>query len=294
MNFAFYFAAMVLVGAVDVYAQYSPRQPAANDLQNQVNALSAHIAAANRQLQYLQQQISLTSQPQPQVQLARPAPQQQLDPQQQQHQQQHQQALQLQQQIQRQLQLQAAQPQLQAQQLTPQQLGLDPQQYLSQVQPHQVGPANPQPAQVSTLVDNESAQQQFSGQQPNLHFQPSGQHQVNSRLTHQQSFQASVEGTSTSATPTSIEPSAPVTAPLNQQEVPMQQAPPATMQAPHSPPKNDDKFSIGLGVLSPGYTQKFGNTALDFNQDKNGFSFTLSNNGHNNQQPQAQQRQPSQ
>lgn len=55
------------------------------------------------------------------------------------------------------------------------------------------------------------------------------------------------------------------------------------MASPHNPPKNDDKFSIGLGVLSPGYTQKFGNTALDFNQDKNGFSFTLSNNGHNNQ-----------
>jgi len=45
--------------------------------------------------------------------------------------------------------------------------------------------------------------------------------------------------------------------------------------------QNDDsepRFSIGLGVLAPSYTQKLaGNGRLDVNQDKSGFSYTLNN-----------------
>lgn len=49
--------------------------------------------------------------------------------------------------------------------------------------------------------------------------------------------------------------------------------------------KRDDqpKFSIGLGTLSPSYTQKLGpdgKTQLDFNTDKNGFSYSISNVNH--------------
>lgn len=49
--------------------------------------------------------------------------------------------------------------------------------------------------------------------------------------------------------------------------------------------KRDDqpKFSIGLGTLSPSYTQKLGpdgKTMLDFNTDKNGFSYSISNVNH--------------
>ncbi|KAH7946967.1 hypothetical protein HPB52_006442 [Rhipicephalus sanguineus] len=43
--------------------------------------------------------------------------------------------------------------------------------------------------------------------------------------------------------------------------------------------KDDDSFSIGLGVLSPSYRQKIGpdgNTKVDFNQEKDGFSFSVS------------------
>ncbi|KAL1429346.1 hypothetical protein MTO96_016311 [Rhipicephalus appendiculatus] len=42
---------------------------------------------------------------------------------------------------------------------------------------------------------------------------------------------------------------------------------------------DDDSFSIGLGVLSPSYRQKIGpdgNTKVDFNQEKDGFSFSVS------------------
>lgn len=52
----------------------------------------------------------------------------------------------------------------------------------------------------------------------------------------------------------------------------------------HSAPTNSKKddqprFSIGLGVLAPSYSQKFdGNGRLDFNQEENGgFSFSLNN-----------------
>lgn len=44
--------------------------------------------------------------------------------------------------------------------------------------------------------------------------------------------------------------------------------------------KEEEKFSIGLGVLSPSYSQKFGEdgkTKLDFNSDKGGFSYSLTN-----------------
>ncbi|XP_054158789.1 interleukin enhancer-binding factor 3-like [Oppia nitens] len=44
------------------------------------------------------------------------------------------------------------------------------------------------------------------------------------------------------------------------------------------------KFSIGLGVLAPSYSQKFdGSGTLDFNQDQNGYSFSLNNVGHHGQ-----------
>lgn len=44
---------------------------------------------------------------------------------------------------------------------------------------------------------------------------------------------------------------------------------------------DDAKFSIGLGVLAPSYSQKFGDSgSLDVNQEKNGFSYTLNNQGH--------------
>lgn len=49
--------------------------------------------------------------------------------------------------------------------------------------------------------------------------------------------------------------------------------------------KRDDepKFSLGLGTLSPSYSQKLGpdgRTKLDFNQEKNGFSYSVSNVNH--------------
>lgn len=40
-----------------------------------------------------------------------------------------------------------------------------------------------------------------------------------------------------------------------------------------------DSFSIGLGVLSPSYSQKIGpdgSTKVDFNQEKSGFSYSVS------------------
>ncbi len=41
---------------------------------------------------------------------------------------------------------------------------------------------------------------------------------------------------------------------------------------------SEPRFSIGLGVLAPSYSQKLdGNGRLDVNQDKNGFSYSLNN-----------------
>jgi len=48
----------------------------------------------------------------------------------------------------------------------------------------------------------------------------------------------------------------------------------------------EEKFSIGLGVLSPSYSQKFGEdgkTKLDFNSEKGGFSYSLTNVVHPHQ-----------
>src|SRR5258708_3626967 len=47
-------------------------------------------------------------------------------------------------------------------------------------------------------------------------------------------------------------------------------------------PKDDlpPRFSIGLGVLAPSYSQKFGDDGkikLDYNQEKGGYSYSLSN-----------------
>lgn len=56
-------------------------------------------------------------------------------------------------------------------------------------------------------------------------------------------------------------------------------APPRVAKQAESAPK----FSIGLGTLSPSYSQKFGNdgsTKLDFNSEKDGYSFSLSNVNH--------------
>lgn len=60
---------------------------------------------------------------------------------------------------------------------------------------------------------------------------------------------------------------------------PSSTAPPQTTEdanlANHSP-----RFSIGLGVLSPSYSQKFGDDGkikLDFNQGKGSYSYSLSN-----------------
>jgi len=64
-------------------------------------------------------------------------------------------------------------------------------------------------------------------------------------------------------------------------------------QPSQQPPVKDDKpprFSIGLGVLAPSYSQKFGTdgkTKLDFNSEKDGaFSYSLTNFNHP-QQPQS-------
>jgi hypothetical protein len=41
---------------------------------------------------------------------------------------------------------------------------------------------------------------------------------------------------------------------------------------------SEPRFSIGLGVLAPSYSQKLdGNGRLDVNQDKSGFSYSLNN-----------------
>ena len=43
----------------------------------------------------------------------------------------------------------------------------------------------------------------------------------------------------------------------------------------------EPRFSIGLGVLAPSYSQKLaGNGRLDVDQNKNGFSYTLNNVPH--------------
>jgi len=50
--------------------------------------------------------------------------------------------------------------------------------------------------------------------------------------------------------------------------------------------EEEEKFSIGLGVLSPSYSQKFGEdgkTKLDFNSEKGGFSYSLTNVVHPHQ-----------
>lgn len=46
---------------------------------------------------------------------------------------------------------------------------------------------------------------------------------------------------------------------------------------------DEPKFAIGLGTLSPSYSQKLGpdgRTKLDFNQEKNGFSYSINNMNH--------------
>lgn len=47
--------------------------------------------------------------------------------------------------------------------------------------------------------------------------------------------------------------------------------------------EKEPRFSIGLGVLAPSYTQKFddaGKTKLEYNQEKGGWSYSLSNANH--------------
>ncbi|XP_074601563.1 uncharacterized protein LOC141855417 [Brevipalpus obovatus] len=61
--------------------------------------------------------------------------------------------------------------------------------------------------------------------------------------------------------------------------------------------KRDDepKFSIGLGTLSPSYSQKLGpdgRTKLDFNQEKNGFSYSVSNVNHHQLQTGSSENSP--
>lgn len=260
--------------------QFAPqRQPIAADLQNQVNALSSQLAAANRQLQYFQQQLSLVAQHQ--------------------------------------------QTPVSPQQVVGSQVS-SPQYFAQGAQSNP--PTQPQatPVVSSTLVDqnelsdpqfgsqfyqaqqprlqltSQSQQQQQQHQQLQLQQQQQQQQQLEQQeqqrnqllqqqqvadleaRRQQQQLQAQSRPTSTTVGPPSIEPSLSVPTQVTQQAPSINQSP------PHQPARNDDKFSIGLGVLSPGYTQKFGNTALDFNQDKDGFSFTLSNNGHNNNNQQQQ------
>jgi len=250
------------------------RPPITAELQNQVQALSAQLAAANRQLQYFQQQLSLANQLQQQPQPTDPS--QASAGQQFAAQQPH---------FAQTAANQAQQSQMMAQ---------------AQAQPQQ--PQRVQAPQMSTLVDDAEleADPRYASQPARVFYQPQVQQQQQQHQQQQQQlaaqqahaklaqvqpqtsmFASQQAPTSTTVGPPSIEPSF-----QPQLAAPQQEAPPANLAPPHNPPKNDDKFSIGLGVLSPGYTQKFGNTALDFNQDKNGFSFTLSNNAHNNNQQQ--------
>lgn len=284
----------------------SSRQPITAELQNQVNALSAQLAAANRQLKMFQQQLELAHQPQVNQQPAQAQPQQQ-----------HLVAGQspfASQQVQPQANIHHVfQAPTQQHQFTTQfqpQLGqssnaqVQPIQQPQLIQPQFEGLRGQQPGEqpiVSTLADNPADSQHFS---TNLEALLS---QARSAQTHDIRRQppalsttaspvASIEQPSLSTQQMSqaqqisanLEANQPLQQQQQQQQQPQQaQSPPSLDQAPpHDPPKNEDKFSIGLGVLSPGYTQKFGNTALDFNQDKNGFSFTLSNNGHSNQPQQ--------
>jgi len=68
-------------------------------------------------------------------------------------------------------------------------------------------------------------------------------------------------------------------------------SPQPSQQPPVSGDNKPPRFSIGLGVLAPSYSQKFGTdgkTKLDFNSEKDGaFSYSLTNVNHPQQQIQS-------